>query len=394
LLLISVLSIASGCRKEVEKERINSYYGKSYSEIFDAFWNGMNTNYMFWDIETVNWDNMYKTYKSRFEYLDQQKNDPQAAQKAAQYLVDMTKDLSDSHLNLTFNGFANYVIAGYPIQSMTFSPSGIRHQLRGDRNPIPRSTFDVVIPNNYLTKAETGTDGNGFRINLGIIPSNNKKILYLEYSAFQLGNEYYAPNSTTTPVKPVIDHFFQYTKDPSIDGLIIDLRGNPGGSIPDLDFLLGRLTTSQAHVCYTRTKNGNDRLDYTPWVKGYVHPQPGASDFTKPISVLVDMYSASMSEMTSLSIKAMFPKAKLVGEQTWGATGPIPSNDVRYLGGQFTAANFVQIYCSGVEYRDKNLVSYENKGITPDITVAYDTAAIKNNSDVQLNKALEYVNSH
>jgi carboxyl-terminal processing protease len=380
-----------GCRKEMDKERINSYYGKSYSEIFEAFWNGMNTNYIFWDIETVNWDNMYKTYKSRFESLDQQKNDPNTAQKAVQYMVDMTKDLADSHLNLSFNGFANYMIAGYPVQSTEFTPSSIRHQLRGDREAISRNTFDVIIPKYYLTRAESGTDGNGFHINLGIIPRNNKNILYLEYSSFQLRSQYYGANSTSKPVKPVLDHFFQYTKDPSVDGLIIDLRGNPGGSVPDLDFIIGRLITSAVHVSYTRTRNGNGRLDLTPWIKGYIHPQPGSINFIKPISVLVDSYSASMSEMTSIAVKAAFAKSNIIGETTWGGTGQIPSSDVRYLGGQFTAGNFVHVYCAGVEFRDKNLVSYENKGIRPDIFVAYDTTAIKNNIDVQLDKGIDYV---
>jgi len=393
LLLVLLLSITIGaCRKEVTTERITSYYGNSYSEIFEAFWNGMNTNYMFWDIEKVNWDNMYKTYKSRFEYLDQQKSDPKSAQKAVQYLVDMTKDLADSHLSLTFNGIANFVIAGYPLQTNVFTPSGIRHQLRGDRDPIPRKIFDLIIPKYYLTNAEHGTDGGSFHVNLGVIPRNNKNILYLEYSSFELQGQYYANNSNSKPVKPVLDNFFRYTKDPSIDGLIIDLRGNPGGSVPDLDFLLGRLITSPVHVSYTRTKNGDGRLDFTPWIKGYVHPQPGSTDFTnKPIAVLVDGYSASMSEMTSIATKAIFPKAKLVGETTWGGTGQIPFNDIRYLGGQFTAANFVHVYCAGVEFRDKNLVSYENKGLTPDIAIAYDTTAIKNNIDLQLNKSIEYV---
>ena len=132
-----------------------------------------------------------------------------------------------------------------------------------------------------------------------------------------------------------------------------------------------------------------------PWIKGYVHPQPGSTNFTnKPIAVLVDGYSVSMSEMTSVAAKAIFSKAKLIGEKTWGGTGQIPPTDTRYLGGQFTAANFVQVYCAGVEFRDKNLISFENKGLTPDIVIAYDTTAIKNNIDVQLNKSIEYVISH
>jgi hypothetical protein len=391
-LFVLLLSVVLGaCRKEVDKERLTTYYGNSYSEIFEAFWNGMNTNYVFWDVETVNWGNMYKTYKPRFEYLDQHKNDPKAAEQAAQFLVDMTKDLSDSHLALSFNGYTNYMIGGYPVFSTGFNPAGIRHQLRGDDMAVPRKTFDVIIPQYYLTNFETGTDGNGWRINLGIIPRSNKKILYLEYSSFQLQNQYYAGNTTATPVKPVLDNFFRYTKDPAIDGLILDLRGNPGGSVPDLDFLVGRLVTAPVHVNNIRTRNGDGPLDYTPWIKGYVHPQPGGSNFTKPIVVLVDNNSVSMSEMTSMAIKAIFPKSKLIGRQTWGGTGQIPQTDTRYMGGQFTAAGFVQVYCAGVELRDVNMVCYENKGITPDVEIKYDTTAIKSNIDVQLNKALEVV---
>jgi hypothetical protein len=380
----------------MDVERLTNYTGQSYSDVFESFWHGINSNYLFWDIETVNWNNMYATYKPRFEDLDLHKNDPNSGQKAAQYLVDMTKDLSDSHFTLTFNGQADYMVEGYPIQSSGFAPASFRHQVRGDRFQIPRDVFNTVIPTHYLTKAEFGTDANkSFYINLGIIPRDGKKILYLEFSEFQLQSEYWAANSTATPVKPVLDDFFRYTKDPSIDGLIIDLRGNPGGSVPDMDFFLGSLIKEKKLVSYTRTKSGDGRLDYTPWVQGYVHPQPGSVDFTdKPVAVLVDCYSVSMAEMTSMATKAIFPKAKLVGEQTWGGTGQIPPSDIRYLGGQFTAGNFVQVYMAGVELRDVNMVCHENVGLTPDIPVKYDTTAIKNNIDVQLDKAIQHVVSN
>jgi C-terminal processing protease CtpA/Prc len=192
-------------------------------------------------------------------------------------------------------------------------------------------------------------------------------------------------------VKPVLDEFFRYTKDPSVDGLILDFRGNPGGNVSDLDFLIGKLITTPGHFSFTRIKNGSGRLDFAPWVKGYVHPQPGSTNFTKPIAVLVDNYSVSMSEVTSLAVKHIFSNSTIIGETTWGGTGQIPFSDTRYLGGQFTAANFVKVYCAGVEFRDKNLVSYENKGIVPDIKIAYDAEAIKSNVDVQLEKGIEYL---
>src|SRR5688572_30103320 len=181
LLLIGVMVV--GCRKDVPKERLTGYYGKSYTEVFEAFWNGMNSNYVFWDIETVNWDNMYKTYKPRFEYLDQEKKDPKSAQRAIQYLVDMTKDLSDSHLEISFNGVASYVDSNYPVHGTNFHPASFRHQLRGDRFRIPAKVFEEIIPKHYLTNAKVGTDLGSFRINTGIIPRNNKELLYVHFTS-------------------------------------------------------------------------------------------------------------------------------------------------------------------------------------------------------------------
>src|SRR4030095_1103063 len=129
---------------------------------------------------------MYKTYKPRFEYLDQHKKDPGNAQKAAQYLVDMTKDLSDSHLDIAFNGITTYLVSNYEITGMDFMPASIRHQLRGDRMPIPQNVFQEIIPKYYLTNARMGNNGGNWRINMGVIPRNNKDLLYLQFSSFQL----------------------------------------------------------------------------------------------------------------------------------------------------------------------------------------------------------------
>ena len=387
-----------GCRKEVQPERLTNYTGKSYSEVFEAYWNGMNTNYVFWDIDTVVWNSKYKTYKPLFESLDGQQRDSTTEAKAVQYIVDMSIDLADSHMNLTFNDTVIYVVGGHEFRSRSFSPSKVRYLLRGGHPAIPRKVFDTIIYNNYLTNAEHGIgqltiegETGTVRVNVGIIPQNNKKILYLEYPVFLLKMLYDDP-STSNSVKIVFDHFFGYTKDPTIDGLIIDLRSNSGGMNADLDFLLGRLITDPVHFYYTRYKNGAGRLDYTPWIKGYVHPQSGGTNFTKPIAVLVDNYSLSMAELTSMAAKAIFPKAKLVGERTWGGNGTIePDDDVQFLGGVFTAANFVSVFMATFESRDKNLISYENIGLPPDIPIAYDSTAIKNNIDVQLDKAIEYI---
>ena len=392
--LLLIMTIV-GCRKEVQPEGLTNYTGKSYSEVIEAYWNGMNANYVFWDIDTVAWNNKYKTYKPLFESLDRQQRDSTTEAKAVQYIVYMSKDLVDGHMTLYFHDTVTYMVGGHEFRSRGFNPSSVRHQLREDRAAIPRKVFDTIIYNNYLTNAEHGTarieDENiDFRLNLGIILRNNKKILYLEFPYFFLTALYNDP--TTFPsVKPVLDHYFRYTKDPSIDGLIIDLRGNGGGE-PDLDLLLGSLITEPVNFAYSRHKNGGGRLDYTPWVKNYcVHPYSGSTKFTKPIAVLVDGNSISMAEITSMAAKAIFPKAKLVGERTYGANGPVFPDDLYTLGGQFEVANMMHVYIAAVETKDNNMINHEGIGLTPDIHIAYDITAIKNNIDVQLDKAIEYV---
>src|SRR5436305_15203845 len=82
----------TACRKEISNvETPESYIGGSFSDVFKAFWNGMNNNYVFWDIDTTNWDNMYKIYKPVFDSLDI--NKASDVKKSVQYFRDMTDGL-------------------------------------------------------------------------------------------------------------------------------------------------------------------------------------------------------------------------------------------------------------------------------------------------------------
>ncbi len=105
---------------------------------------------------------------------------------------------------------------------------------------------------------------------------------------------------------PVFDYFFRvlHSGVPALKGIIIDLRGNGGGEISDLDLLVGQLTTSEYTFGYTRYKNGVNRLDYSPWAPAVVKPWVGgAVNVTVPIVVLADHLSVSMSEITTMAIK-------------------------------------------------------------------------------------------
>src|SRR6201996_3920771 len=99
-LVVSLLAL-TGCRKTITSNPDPTLYpGDNYPEVFQSFWNGMNTNYNFWGIDTTNWDNMYTVYKPLFDQLTVFDSAHEA--KAEQYFSQMTQGLIDSHYTLEF----------------------------------------------------------------------------------------------------------------------------------------------------------------------------------------------------------------------------------------------------------------------------------------------------
>lgn len=92
-----------------------------------------------------------------------------------------------------------------------------------------------------------------------------------------------------------------------MEGLIVDLRDNGGGlldiAVEMLDFML-----PAGKIVYTEDKDGNVTSEYNSDDK---------QQFTKPLAVLVNGYSASASEIFAGAIKD-YGTGTLVGENTYG----------------------------------------------------------------------------
>ena len=368
----------SSCRKDLKNtETPENYVGGSFSEVFQAFWDGMNSNYVFWSIETTDWDNIYKVYKPIFAGLDINKTSD--IQKSVQYFRAMTAGLKDSHYNITF---------GSPIMDSFVSPSTDRKQNAGIlRN---RYVFYYYDANYYLDSASivSGKDSinvSGVDTTEAVSGTIGGNILYLGFNRFNLKNSY---TSADNGVKKVLQFFIDYLHNPPADfkGVVIDVRGNGGGDINDLNFLVGNMVGDKLIIGSTRNKNGNGRLDYTPWADAVVTPQPGARAVTVPVVALTDIWSASMSELTAMAIHAL-PKGHTVGEKTWGANGPLTGNEI-LNGGQFTAANFMFVYTSSAMFRYKDGKIYEGEGFPPDFNVPFSENDFRTIGDTQLEKAL------
>ena len=374
-----IFILFTSCRKNIPNvETPESYVGGSFSEVFDAFWNGMNTNYVFWDIDTTNWDNMYKIYKPVFANLDINKTSD--IQKSVQYFRAMTDGLIDSHYNLSFTSpiSDSSVSPAYDrkLRAGIIRPDYVFYQYDADYyldSPYLYGKDSIILLNGDTTEAITGTIGGN--------------ILYLGFNQFNLNTSYTVSDNG---VKRVLQYFINYLHNPpsGFKGVIIDVRGNGGGEVSDLNFLVGNLINTKLTIGYTRYKSGNGRLDYTPWAPAVVTPQAGAINITVPVVVLTDIWTTSMAELTAMAVHAL-PNGNghTVGETTWGANGPLADNEI-LNGGQFTAANFLFAYTSSsmFKYIDGNI--YEGKGFPPDYNVPFNLHAFQTTGDTQLEKAL------
>ncbi|MGC9333574.1 MAG: S41 family peptidase, partial [Anaerolineae bacterium] len=92
------------------------------------------------------------------------------------------------------------------------------------------------------------------------------------------------------------------------EGLILDLRGNPGGWLNEAVLVSGLFLPEKELVLIERFKDGSERPYTTP-------NEPVALDI--PMVVLVDAGSASASEIVAGALQD-HDRAVLIGEKTFG----------------------------------------------------------------------------
>lgn len=152
--------------------------------------------------------------------------------------------------------------------------------------------------------------------------------------------------------------------------LVIDLRGNPGGNLTTVTDML-KILLPEGTIVSTEDKYGNVEEVACD----------GKNEFTKPLAVLVNQYSASASEIFAGAVQD-YGTGQIVGMTTYGK-GVVQQlmdlNDGTYL--KLTIA----------EYYTPSGRSINGEGVTPDVEVEYEYNADDPQADNQLEKAMEIV---
>ncbi len=136
-----------------------------------------------------------------------------------------------------------------------------------------------------------------------------------------------------------------------IKGLVLDLRGNPGGLVAEAEAVADTFL-QKGNIYTTRDRSQKVKVEYSA--------SPEASDYTAPMVVLVNSSSASASEIVTSALQEN-GRAKVVGEKTYGKG---VANTPEKL------SNDGQVNVTVIEWLTPKGNSIYKKGITPDFTVA------------------------
>jgi len=266
-ILALMVIVISGCAKQFLADDPDS----DPISNFEHLWHELNNKYSYFEYKSIDWDDVYSTYRPMVY-------DGMSETELFDVLASMLYELNDGHVNITspfdrsrnWNWFLDY----------------------------PANFNENIIYRNYL--------GSGYRITG---PLHNKIIdgvLYVYYSSF--GNTISEAN---------IDELITRTQE--VEGIIIDIRSNGGGSSGNAVALASALTDKDFDYGYSRVKNGPAEDDFSPWRKLSISPRSGKR-YTGQVVLLCNRNSYSSSNLFAQMMKSL-PNAMLVGDNTGGGGG-------------------------------------------------------------------------
>ncbi len=225
-------------------------------------------------------------------------------------------------------------------------PAGITDASQSQIIAITRNTVQLEEQSAKAEIIEVEQFGSTHKIGVVDIPT-----FYIDFKAYQQGDRNF--KSTTRDVARLLDELMEE----DVDGIVIDLRDNGGGSLQEARTLTG-LFIDRGPTVQIRSKS--NRIDI-------LNDRDIRTFYDGPLAVLVNRLSASASEIFAGAIQD-YERGIIIGSQTFGkgtVQSLLPLNRGQL---KLTQAKFYRI--SGD--------STQHKGIIPDVLYPsdYDPEAI------------------
>jgi carboxyl-terminal processing protease len=170
-------------------------------------------------------------------------------------------------------------------------PSDPPHEIKLIRDEIKLE--EQAAKDEILNIEEAGTN---FKLGVIKLPS-----FYADFDAQRLGRQDY--KSTTRDVREILNKFNKE----KVDGVIIDLRNNGGGSLQEAISLTGLFIKEGPVV---QVKNSSNMVEVDK------DPDPNIV-YDGPMAVIINRFSASASEIFAAAIQD-YGRGLILGSNTWG----------------------------------------------------------------------------
>lgn len=309
---LAILLLATSC----EKAFIPDSGSAQATDVFNHLWQQVDERYSMFDVKNVDWQQVYDTLRPRVR--DGMDPDSLFALCAA-----MLNTLRDGHVNL----YGTWDVSrSDTVYSRFYTDDGI------DINTVVLNYLGI----NYHTTG--GIAHNALR---------DGKVIYMRYGSF-------SSNITERQLRHIIALY------PQAQGIILDIRGNGGGSIANIINLLSVMPSHGQEIYRSQIKSGPAHDQFTPLVPSFA-PRNTGDVYDKPVLVLTDRGSFSAASTFAIATYA-YDNIRLMGDTTGGGLG-LPAMGSLPNGWRYRFSITRTLALDGR--------NYEN-GVPPDILLKFD----------------------
>lgn len=207
-----------------------------------------------------------------------------------------------------------------------------------ERKVITITRNEVKLEDQSAKKRIIEVDRNGRKIKLGVIEIPT---FYIDFDAARRGDPNFT--STTRDVQKLLSELMA----DDVQGIVIDLRENGGGSLQEANSLIGLFIESGPTVQIRNASSRNAYLEGKPRASAY---------YDGPLAVLINRLSASASEIFAGAIQD-YQRGLIIGDQSFGKGTVQQLMELQHGELKLTESKFYRISGESTQHR----------GVIPDV---------------------------
>jgi hypothetical protein len=319
---------------------------------FEKLWETFQNRYPFFDLRNVDWEKQYHTYRPRINSLT-------TDDELFDTFCEMLDPLNDGHVEL---------------KGRT-GPDRRNRYFNSEPKPRFRQEFSKREIRRLFETTQKTLSSKGFGP-LGETSAwmlhycRSRNVGYLQI----LELEGVRKRKLTEALDKITDDFS------SLEGLIIDIRDNPGGDDSTVVAIVNRFCERRQVAFHRQTKTGPGDKDFTAVKAWHIEPQ-GPAQFKEPIVLLSCDSVFSGAEVFALAMKQL-PNVTIIGDDT---NGIFSYQLEKRLPNGWRYRLSYQVYFSA------DMVCYEGRGVPVDIRLLNRKSDIENGVDPLITRALELI---